>query len=154
DIKVNAIKLNAIKLNAIKLNEGSLMKRQLFPQIAVLLTLVLFTPFNASVNVRAQGGDAKLPSETNPTPAPNTVKTTKSVTSTPTAPSAHVSNILTFGEERKGKLDPKTSDKGAAGTLFEELLIKAKSDDLLVFQFESGNPAIGLQILDKDNAEV
>jgi len=61
---------------------------------------------------------------------------------------------LTFGEERKGKLDSKGSEKGPAGSFFEELVLYAKSEDLLTFQLQSGNQFIGLQILGPDNAEV
>jgi len=61
---------------------------------------------------------------------------------------------LTIGEERKGKLDPKSSEKSATGSLYEELILNARSEDLLTFSLETGNPTVALQILDKDNAEV
>ncbi|MCI0525586.1 MAG: hypothetical protein L0Y75_10020, partial [Acidobacteria bacterium] len=127
------------------------MKRQLIPHVVILSVLVLFSSLNASFKVYAQSGTGELPGA-KPTPAPKGSKPTKPVT--PAAPSAPVTPTLTFGEETKGKLDPRTSDKGAAGTVFEEHILNAKSEDWLTFRIESENPSLGLQILDKDKAEV
>ncbi len=124
------------------------MKRHLITHSIVLSALILFS----SLKVQAQSGTGELPT-TKPTPAPPT-KTVKRTTPAATPAPAPVSSTLTFGEERKGKLDPKASDKGADGNFYEELVINAKSDDLLSFQIESANTFIGLQILDKDNGEV
>jgi hypothetical protein len=115
--------------------------------------LVLFAPFNASLKVRAQGGDAKLTPEAKPTPAPKGAKGAKPAA--PVAPAAPpMTRNLTFGEEAKGRLDPKTSEKIATGGYFEELILNAKGDDLLTFHIQSENPSLGLQIFDKDKAEV
>jgi hypothetical protein len=130
------------------------MKRQPFLPIVALLALILFAPFNAFSVVRAQGGDAKLTPAPKPTPAPKGVKSAKN-TPPPAPPAAPPMNrTLTFGEETKGQLDPKTSDKGATGGYFEELTLNAKSDDLLTFKIESESPSLSLQVLDKDKAEV
>jgi hypothetical protein len=57
--------------------------------------------------------------------------------------------------ERKGKLDPKTSDKNADGSFSEVMILNdAKSEDLLTFHIESDNPSLNLQILGKNNVEV
>jgi hypothetical protein len=127
------------------------MKRQLFPPTVVLLMLVLFAPFSASFNVRAQGGDAKLTPE--PKSNPKTAKGAKA-TPTPAPTPPPMTRNLTVGEEAKGRLDPRSSEKGAAGAVFEDLILNAKSDDLLTLQIESENPSLGLQVFDKDKTEV
>ncbi len=125
------------------------MKRRLIPQFVLLLMLALFAPFTPSFEVQAQGGDAKLTPAPKPTPAPKSAKVAKPVT-----PAAPAPRNLTIGAETRGNLDPRTSDKGAPGNFFEEHFLDAKSEDLLTFRIESENPSLGLQILDKDNAEV
>jgi hypothetical protein len=127
------------------------MKRHLFPHVAVSLVLILLFSLNASFKVYAQSGTGELPGA-KPTPTPKGGKPAAKP-GTP-APAAPVTPTLTFGEEVKGKLDPRTSDKGPAGTIFEDHILVAKSEDLLTFRIESENPSLGLQILDKDKAEV
>jgi hypothetical protein len=122
------------------------MKRQLIFLI-ILPLLSLFSTLEAY----AQGGSAKLPgAEPAPTPKPNKtgVRDTKSQSHAP------ANTTLAFGEWKNGKLDPKTSDKRGDGSFFEEMILNAKSDDLLSFHVEGENPLLGLQILDKYNAEV
>ncbi len=128
------------------------MKRRLFFPIAVPLVLILFAQFNASFYVYAQGGDAKLKPEPKPTPTPRGGRTTKPAT--PTPPPAPVTPTLVFGQELKDRLDAKASGKGAAGTYFEEYILNAKSEDLLTFRLESESSSLGLQLFDKDKAEV
>lgn len=124
------------------------MKRQLIPLIIILPVMTLFF----SLKIYAQSGTGELPGA-KPTPTPKPA-TRAPRSAAPVAAAAPVSTTLTFGEERKGKLDPKTSEKGATGSLYEELVLNAKSEDLLTFNLESGNSFIVLQILDKDSAEV
>jgi hypothetical protein len=113
------------------------MKRQLISLIIILPLLSLFP----SLEIYAQGGGAEL--------GPTGGKGSKTPLSGPVTPTLH------FGVERKGKLDPRTSDKNASGGFFEEMILKdAKSEDLLSFQIESDNPSLGLQILGKNGAEV
>jgi hypothetical protein len=108
------------------------MKRQLISLMIILPLLSLFL----SLEIYAQDPEGKL----------REIKPTPSVSATPTLP---------FGVERKGKLDPRTSDKNGSGGFFEEMILKdAKSEDLLSFQIESDNPSLGLQILGKNGAEV
>jgi hypothetical protein len=76
------------------------------------------------------------------------VKDSKSPSHTPAIPT------LAFGEGKNGRLDPKTSDKNADGSYFEEMILNAKSEDRLSFHVEGENPLLGLQILDKNKAEV
>jgi len=123
------------------------MKRQLITHIAVLSALILFS----SLKVYAQSGTGELPG-TKPAPAPSAKGAKRPSPATPA--SAPVTPTLTFGGETKWKLDPKTSDKGAAGSFFEDMILNATSADWLTFRVESENPSLGLQILDKDNAEV
>jgi hypothetical protein len=126
------------------------MKRQLIHFIVILPVLSLFF----SLKIYAQSGTGELPTTPKPTPTPKpSTRGTRPTSPTSPAPTP-VSTTLTFGEERNGKLDPKTSDKGAAGSLYEELILNAKSDDMITFRLESADSSIGLQILDKDNAEV
>ncbi|MGH9935437.1 MAG: hypothetical protein ACREAM_04270, partial [Blastocatellia bacterium] len=127
------------------------MKRQLIHHLISLAVLILFSSLCVSFRVYAQSGTGELPGA-KPTPTPS-AKGAKSARPAAPAP-APVTSTLTFGEETKRKLDPKTSDKGAAGSYFEELILNAKSEDLLTLRLESENPSLGLQILDKDNAEV
>ncbi len=124
------------------------MQRQPFPHIATLLVLILFSPLSAAFSVYAQSGSGALP-PVKPTPAPKGGKATK-----PATPAAPVTPTLTFGQELKGRLDAKASQKGAAGAYFEEHILNASNGDWLTFRVESENPALGLQILDKDKAEV
>jgi hypothetical protein len=120
------------------------MKRQLFSLMFILPLLSLFS----SLEVYAQGGKAILPVKpaTTPTPRPASVKGSRS------APTAPVIHTLDFGVERSGRLDP--SDRKTDGSVFEEMILNAKSEDWLSFRIESDNPLLGLQIFDKDNAEV
>jgi hypothetical protein len=114
--------------------------------------LILLLSLNASFKVYAQSGTGELPG-TKPTPAPKGGKPTAKA-GTPTAPVTPVTPTLAFGEELKGKLDPRTSDKGPGGTIFEDHILNAKSEDLLTFRIESENTSLSLQIFDKDKAEV
>jgi len=111
------------------------MKRQLISLIFILPLLCLFF----SSEIYAQDGSGKLygpskPEKPSPPPGPP---------------------VLTFGVEKQGKLNPKTS-KSVSGSLFEEMILNANSEDSLTFRVESesGNPALGLKILDKNNKEV
>src|SRR5262245_58911544 len=125
------------------------MKRQFIPLVIILPVVSLFF----SLKIYAQSGTGELPGA-KPTPTPKPA-TRGPKTAAPAAPAAApVSSTLTVGEERKGKLDPKSSDKSATGSLYEELILNARSEDLLTFSLETGNPTVALQILDKDNAEV
>jgi hypothetical protein len=104
----------------------------------------------SSLVVYAQGGDPNLGgNKPAPTPGPKDSKLS------PPAPSPHT---LAFGVERKGKLDPKTSGKNASGSLYEEMILKAESEDSLSFRIKSNDPSLntslGLQIFGKNNAEV
>jgi hypothetical protein len=111
------------------------MKRQLISLMIILPLSSLFP----SLEIYAQGGGAEL--------GPTGAKGTKTSLPGPAT--------LAFGVERKGKLDPRTSDKNASGGFFEEMILKdAKSEDLLSFHIESDNPSLGLQILGKNGAEV
>jgi len=120
------------------------MKRQLISLIVILPLLSL----SSSLEVYAQGGDPNLRGA-KPAPAPG-VKESK-----PSGPAPHT---LSFGMERKGKLDPKTSDRSADGSFYEEMILKAESEDLLTFHVKSDNPSLcpspGLQIFGRNNAEV
>jgi hypothetical protein len=127
------------------------MKRKLFPRIANLLVLILFLSFIAALSVYAQSGSGALP-PVKPTPTPKGGKPAKPAT--PSAPAAPVTPTLDFGEELKGRLDTRASEKGASGSYFEEYILNARSEDLLTFRIESENQSLGLQILDKDKAEV
>lgn len=115
------------------------MKRQLF-SCAVLSVLILFAPFNASFKVYGQGGDGKLTPDPKPTPTPKGGKGAK--------PAAPVTPTLSFNEEEKGRFDPRAAEK------FEEFLLAAKSSDWLTFKLTSENPALNLQLFDKDKTEI
>jgi hypothetical protein len=124
------------------------MKRKL---ISLIIILPLFT-LSYSLEVYGQGGDPSL-GGAKPTPAP-TPKPMVGRGPKPAAPSAPVILNLNVGEERKGRLDPKTSDKNLDGSVYEEMILTAKSEDSLSFHIEGDNPLLGLQILDKSDAEV
>ncbi len=122
------------------------MKRQLFSKFIMIAVLFLFSSLDAKYSVYAQSGSGELP-PVKPTPTPKpTVKSNRTA--------GAVSNVLAFGQEMKGRIDARGSEKGTGGLLFEEYELTAKSNDLLSFQIQSSNSELGLQILDKDNAEV
>ncbi len=122
------------------------MKRQLISLMFILPLLGLFS----NPEVYAQGGTGDLPG-TKPTTTTKPAPTPASVRSSRTTPPTPVTPMLNVGEARNGRLDP--SDKRADGNLYEEMiLLNAKSEDLLSFRIESANPALGLQIIDKNSA--
>ncbi len=130
------------------------MKRTLFYQNVVLLVLTLFLLFNASPLIYAQGRSGELPgAKPTPTPAPKVpAKVTRP--STPAATAPPVTPNLTFNQGLKGRLDPKNSEKAPNGNLFEEHILNAKSDDLLIIQIQSDNSTLAVQIFDKNKAEI
>ncbi len=128
------------------------MKRQFIPRIVILTVMSLFF----SLNIYAQSGTGELPGAKpapTPTPRPAASRPTKSTTPSAAPVAAPVSPLLIVGEEKKSKLEPKSSDKSATGSLYEDLVLMARSEDLLTISLECANP-ISLQILDKDGAEV
>jgi hypothetical protein len=126
------------------------MKRQLISLTIILPLLSLFS----SLEVYAQGGAGELP-VSKPAPAPATKpKAGARDTRSPSPSHTPMIHTLAFGEERNGRLDPKTSDKNADGSYYEEMILNAKSEDWLTFHVEGNNPLLGLQILDKSKAEV
>ena len=126
------------------------MKRQLISLMIILPLLSVFF----TLEVYAQGGTPKLTgTEPAPAPAPKP-KAGPRDTRSPTPSHTPVIHTLAFGEWRNGRLDPKTSDKNADGRHYEEMILNAKSEDWLTFHVEGDNPLLGVQILDKSNAEV
>src|SRR5215475_2540347 len=131
-----------------KPNRRTAMKRQLISLTIILPLLSLFY----TLEVYAQGGAGELPGSK---PAPATKPKGGPRDSRSPSPShTPVIHTLAFGEGRNGKLDPRTSDKNADGSYYEEMTLKAKSEDWLTFHIEGDNPLLGLQILDKNYAEV
>jgi hypothetical protein len=122
------------------------MKRQLIPQIILLLLLGLFS-FS---EIYAQSSDGVLPG-TKPSATP-------SAGGPKPAPSGPVAHTLAFGVEKKGKLDPRTSEKSASGSFYEEMTLKAGSEDSLSFHIKSNDPSLdqslSLQIFGRNNAEI
>jgi len=112
---------------------------------------VFLAPSNKSFKVQAQGGDARLKPDVKPKSAP---KTDPKGGKPAAAPATPVTPTLAFNQESKGRLDPRTSEKGTGGVLFDEFLLNARSADLLTFQVQGEGPPLGLQILDKENKEV
>lgn len=123
------------------------MKSQLKVLPVAVAALILFSPFSAKLEVHAQSGSGELPS-TKPTPTP------KAGAKTPAKPAAPVTPVLVFDQELKGRLDPRGSEKIPGGSLAEDHILNAKSEDLLTFQLLSADTNLSLQILDKDKAEV
>jgi hypothetical protein len=131
------------------------MKRQRIPLFVTVAALALFSLLDVTDGVYAQSGKGALPT-TKPTPAPKPRPTTAKP-STPTPPVAPVTPVtptLVFNQEFNGRLDPQGSEKGAGGSLFQEYILNAKSDELLTFRLQSDNPALALQVFDKDSKEV
>jgi hypothetical protein len=123
------------------------MKRQLISLMIILPLLSLFS----TLEVYSQDGVPKL-TGAEPAPTPKTNKTGVRDTKSPS--NAPANRTLAFGEGKNGRLDPKTSDKGADGSFYEEMILNAKSEDRLSFHVEGESPLLGLQILDKNKAEV
>jgi hypothetical protein len=136
------------------------MKRQKRQIIFLIIVLPLLS-LPVSLKARAQDPTGALPGTKPPTNPTTTTSTTTGTTgpkppaargSRP-APSTKVTLTLDVGEENKGRLDPRTSDKNIDGSLYEERILTARSEELLSFHIEGDNPSIGLQILDKSNAD-
>jgi hypothetical protein len=125
------------------------MKRQL---ISLMIILPLLSVFS-TLEVYAQGGAGELPGS-KPAPTPPKPKAGTRDTRSPSPSHTPAIPKLAFGEGRNGRLDPKTSDKNADGSYYEEMILNAKSEDWLTFHVDGDNPLLGLQILDKNNAEV
>ncbi|MDX2041747.1 MAG: hypothetical protein SF097_10870 [Acidobacteriota bacterium] len=123
------------------------MKNLLKALPVAIAALILAAPFSANHRTYAQSGTGELPG-TKPTPAP------KPGAKTPAKPAAPVTPTLAFDQEVKGRIDPRGSEKAPGGGLFEDHILNAKSEDLLTFQLQSADTNLGLQILDKDKAEV
>jgi hypothetical protein len=118
------------------------MKRNPIPLMIILPLLSVFGSFE----IYAQLPDGVLPGS-RPSAPPNA----GGAKSAPSRPAPHT---LTLGVEREGKLNPKSSDKNASGNFFEEMILKAGSEDLLAFHIGSDNSDLGLQILDKNKSEI
>ena len=123
-----------------------MMKSQLKVLSVAVAALILFSPFSANSKIYAQSGTGELPS-TKPTPTP------KGGAKTAAKPVAPVTPTLAFDQEVKGKLDPRGSEK-EGGNLVEDHILNAKSEDLLIFQLQSAETNLNLQIRDKDKNEV
>ncbi|MBS1791782.1 MAG: hypothetical protein JST85_29010 [Acidobacteria bacterium] len=122
------------------------MKSQLNIFLVAVAALILFPPFSANLKVYAQSGTGELPG-TKPTPTP------KGGAKSPAKPAAPVTPTLEFDQESKGRLDPRNSEK-EGGNLVEDHILNAKSEDLLIFQLQSAETNLSLQIRDKDQNEV
>lgn len=122
------------------------MKRRLLSIPAIFLAVFFASPISGQFDVYAQGGDARL-NDPKPTPTP------KGGTKTTGRPAVPVTPTLAFDQEAKGKLDPRGSEK-EGGNLVEDHILNAKSEDLLVFQLQSADTNLNLQIRDKDKNEV
>jgi hypothetical protein len=131
------------------------MKRQRIPLFVAVAALALFSWLDAKNGVYAQSGKGALPT-TKPTPAPKPRPTTTkpSTPAPPVAPVTPVTPTLVFNQELNGRLDPQGSEKGAGGSLFQEYILNAKSNELLTIRLQSETPALGLQILDGEKKEV
>ncbi|HEY6403775.1 MAG TPA: hypothetical protein VI479_20295 [Blastocatellia bacterium] len=120
------------------------MKRQLFSPLIMLLLVGLFS----SYETYAQPANGELPgtkpNPTGSTPGAGGSKAGASVSGPP---------ALVFGVERKGKLDPKTS-KNESGSVFEEMLLRADSEDSLSFSVRSNDPSLHLRVFGRNNTEV
>lgn len=126
--------------------------------MTAISVLILFALFNASFNVsfhaHAQGGDARLPDkkaapEKKPAPAPAPRSNVRS--SRPAEPAKPVETsplTLSFNQEAKSQLDPRATEK------FADFLLNARSGDWLTIKLSSGNPALSVQLLNKDGTEV
>lgn len=125
------------------------MKRRLLSIPAIFLVLFFTSPISGQLNVYAQGGDARL---NDPKPTPTPKGGTKS-SAKPAVPAAPVTPTLAFDQESKGRLDLRGSEKEGSN-LVEEHILNAKSEDLLVFQLQSAETNLSLQIRDKDKNEV
>ncbi|HEY6403774.1 MAG TPA: hypothetical protein VI479_20290, partial [Blastocatellia bacterium] len=130
------------------------MKRQKRQMIFLIIVLPLLS-LPVSLKVRAQDPTGALPGTkppTSPTTSPSTGPKPPVARRSRSEPGAKVTLTLDVGEENKGRLDPRASDKNTDGSLYEEMILTARSEDLLSFQIEGDNPSLGLQILDKSNA--
>jgi hypothetical protein len=100
----------------------------------------------------AQSGSGELPGA-KPTPTPKGRRPVAKPAA-PTAPAPVATPTLSFNQSYKGRLDPRASDKAPNGSIFEEHILNAKSEELLSFQLQSDNPALTVQLFDKDKTEI
>ncbi len=128
------------------------MKRQRILMFAAVTALALFSLPGEQFSAYAQSGKGALPTA-KPTPAPKPRPTTAKPAA-PVTPVAPVTPTLVFKQESSGRLNPQESEKGAGGSLFEEYILNAKSDEVLTFRLQSENAGLGLQILDADKKEI
>lgn len=128
------------------------MKRQRILMVAAVTALALFLLPGEQFSVYAQSGKGALPTA-KPTPAPKPRPTTAKPAA-PVTPVVPVTPTLVFNQESSGRLNPQESEKGAGGSLFQEYLLNAKSDEVLTFRLEGENAALELQILDADKKEI
>lgn len=122
------------------------------PLISLIIVLPLLS-FPVSLEVCAQDPTGALPG-VRPTPTPTPTPKTPAARGSKSGPTAPVNLTLNLGEEKKGRLDPRNSDKNPDGSFYEEMTITMKSEDSLNFHIEGDNPLLGLQILDKGDVEV
>lgn len=106
-------------------------------QIALFLVALILMPVPAA----AQGGSGELPGSK---PAPR-----------PRREVASVITAITLDKSIESRLDPRTSDKIAAGNFFQEYDWKAaQANDLYSLKLQTEDPNIVVQIFDKENVEV
>lgn len=119
----------------------------------LLLTLSLFLVLTSAAF--AQGGSGELPGSkpTKPTPTP-TPKPGGARGARPAPPPAPVTPTIAFNQEMKGLVDPRGSQKDSSGQFFEEFILNAKGDELLAFDLVTDNPALTVQVLDKDKNSI
>jgi hypothetical protein len=128
------------------------MKRKLIILMMVLPLSIFFPSFEVAAQdpTGALPGTKPDPSTSKPAPKP----TPAVARGSKPAPATKVVLALSMDEESRGSLDPRTSDKSEDGSVYEEMILTAKSEDSLSFHVEGDNPLLGLQILDKNKTEV
>lgn len=109
--------------------------------IVLILAAFLLTPVTAS----AQGGSGELPGSK---PAPV-------VKPKPVREGAPAITTITLDKTIESRLDPRTSDKIAAGNYFQEYdWSAARAMDHYSIKFETEDPKLNVQVFDKENVEI
>lgn len=108
-------------------------------QIALFLVALILMPVPAA----AQGGSGELPG-TKPAPGAR-----------PRREGAPAITAITLDRAIESRLDPRTSDKIAAGNFFQEYdWPAARANDLYTIRLQTEDPNIVVQVFDRENIEV
>lgn len=113
--------------------------------------LVVLAVVYLSAEVSGQGGSGKLPGSktVKPKPTPKPV-VREEPPAPPTARAPATVPPIAFNQLITASLDPRTSGQIKAGIYYDDYLLQGTDDDLFTIFLQSPNPALTVQVYDKD----